>query len=52
MSQYLWLVFLLILAFLLIRNAEQAKRIINSLSSANVGAIMALQGRNPGGYTN
>jgi len=52
MSQYLWLVFLLILVFLLVRNSEGFKQAINSLSSANVGAIVALQGGNPSGFVN
>jgi len=52
MEQYLWLVFLLIVVFLLVRNADQFKQVMNSLSSANVGAIVALQGGNASPFVN
>jgi hypothetical protein len=45
MTQYLWLVFLLILIFLLVRNSEGVKNTVNALGSANVHTITALQGR-------
>ena len=52
MQQYLWLVFLLIVIFLLVRNADQVKNVVNSLASANTGAIVALQGGNPSAFVN
>lgn len=52
MSQYLWLVFLLIVVFLLVKNADAVKQVVNSLSSANSGAIVALQGGNPSRFVN
>lgn len=45
---------LLILVLLLLRNANETAQVFNSLSSLNIGAIGALQGRNvsvPGGVT-
>lgn len=45
MAQYLWLVFVLILLFLLIQQRNQTGKVINALSAANVGTIEALQGR-------
>ncbi len=44
MAQYLWLVFLLIMIILLVRNSEGVKAVVNSLGSANVNTIRALQG--------
>jgi hypothetical protein len=52
MEQYIWLVFLLLVVFLLVRNADQVKGVVNSLTSANVGAIVALQGGNTSAFTN
>lgn len=49
MERYLWLVFLLILVFLLVRNAQGVKQVVNSLSAANTSAISALQGRGVSG---
>jgi len=44
MQKYLWLVFLLILVYLLVKNRGQTSMAINALSSANVKTIQALQG--------
>ncbi len=52
MTQYLWLAFLLILVFLLVRNSEGVKNAVNSLSHANLGAIVAFQGGNPSPFLN
>ena len=52
MKDYLWLVFLLIIAFLLLKNSNQAKALINSLSHGQIGTIVALQGGNPGAFVN
>lgn len=50
MANYLWLVFLLILLYLLLApgpngQPNQVKEIINSLSNESVNTIIALQGR-------
>lgn len=45
-----WFVFLLILVFLLVRNADQVKRVLGSLSAAFTGNVVALQGGNPGAW--
>lgn len=52
MQNYLWLVFLLIAVFLILRNADQFKAIVTSLSHGQIGTIVALQGGNPGAYVN
>lgn len=46
-AKYMGFAFLLILIFLVVSNWQGASKIINSLSSANTNAILALQGRNP-----
>lgn len=51
-SGYLWLVFLLILLFLILRNSQTFTNVIHSLSSGQIGAIVALQGKNPGQFVN
>jgi len=51
-KDYLWLIFLLIVMFLLLRNSVQAKALINSLSHGQIGTIVALQGGNPGQFVN
>jgi hypothetical protein len=51
-KDYLWLVFLLIIVFLLVNNSQQAKAIINSLATGQIKTIVALQGGNPGKVTN
>lgn len=45
MQKYLWLVFLLIVVFLLVRNADQVKEVVAALTAGQVGAIAALQGQ-------
>jgi len=52
MKDYWWLIFLLIVVFLLVKYADQTKAVINSLSTAQSGAIVALQGGNPGAFVN
>lgn len=47
MEQYIWLVFLLILVFLLVRNADGVKNTVNALSHGQSAAIVALQGGDP-----
>lgn len=51
-SKYLWLVFVLIAVFLLVRHGDQVKGVVNSLSSAFTGQVVALQGGNPGAFVN
>jgi hypothetical protein len=51
MSQYLFYAFIAIVIYLVLAPGSKAKEIINSLSAANIGTILALQGRNAGGYT-
>lgn len=46
-AKYMGYVFLLILVYLVVLNAQLATKVINSLSSANTNAILALQGRDP-----
>lgn len=46
-AKYLGVVFLLILVYLVVVNGQLSTKVINSLSSANTNAILALQGRNP-----
>lgn len=43
-SGYLAIVGLLILVYLLVRNASGAKQVIDSLATANVATIATLQG--------
>lgn len=45
LSQYLAGIFALIALYLIVLNASQSAQVINALSSANTGAIRALQGR-------
>ncbi len=47
MSQYLWLVFLLIAVYLLVTHADTFKSVVNSLSLGSAGTIVALQGGDP-----
>lgn len=47
-GKYISIAGLLILVFLLVRNASGAARIINGLSAANTNAIIALQGNATG----
>lgn len=49
-TRYLGIAFVLILVFLIVRNADQFKKLMNSLGSANAGAIVAFQGGNPGQF--
>ncbi len=49
---YMGFAFVLILAFLILTKGDQVKAVLNSLGAANVGAIIAFQGGNPGGYVN
>lgn len=46
--KYMGYAFLLILVYLVVANGSLATKVINSLSSANVNAILALQGRGAG----
>lgn len=50
LSLYLGIAFALILVYLLVQNGDRVKAILGSLTAANVGAIRAFQGRNPGAY--
>lgn len=50
--KYFWYVFLLILVFLLVRNADQVKAVLGSISQAFTGHVVALQGGNPGAFVN
>jgi hypothetical protein len=52
MTQYLWLIFLLILVFLLVRNSTGFGNLVSGLSHAQSGAIVALQGGDPGPFLN
>ncbi len=52
MRDYYWLIFLLIVVFLLVRNADTVKSVITALSHGQIGAIVALQGGNPGQFIN
>jgi hypothetical protein len=52
MRQYLWLVFVLILVYIVIRHSDAFKRVINSLSAGFMGQVVALQGGNPGQFVN
>ena len=51
MERYLFYAFIAIVIYLVIAPGSRVKEVINSLSAANIGTILALQGRNPGGYT-
>lgn len=46
--KYMGYAFLLILVYLVVANGSLATKVINSLSGANVNAILALQGRGAG----
>lgn len=52
MENYLWLVFLLIVVFLLVKNSSSTGNLINSLSHGQSAAIVALQGGDPGQFLN
>jgi hypothetical protein len=43
--KYMGYAFLLILVYLVVLNGDLTTKVINSLSGANVNAILALQGR-------
>lgn len=45
--KYLGIVAFLVFVYLVVVHGEGAKTVINSLSSANTNAILALQGRSP-----
>lgn len=45
--KYLGIVAFLVFVYLVVVHGDGAKTVINSLSSANTNAILALQGRNP-----
>jgi hypothetical protein len=52
MAKVGWYVFLLILVYLVIAHRDTFKAVVNSLSSAFAGNVVALQGGNPARFTN
>jgi hypothetical protein len=47
-----WYIFLLILIFLIVTHRDTFKSVVNSLSSAFAGNVVALQGGNPSKFVN
>lgn len=45
MANYLWLVFLLILLFLLLKDSTKTGNVLNALAAGNAKGIEVLQGR-------